>query len=92
MPTQIVLFYSGGAADGNWLCYEAAQTNRRNREGWVYNFCMDNFCIDKNCTINQLVIVYNYELRHNRWRFSSNRAFLAAKTNSLLDERSGVLE
>ena len=57
MPTQIVLFYSGGAAEGNRLCYEAAQTNRGNREGWVYNFCMD-----KNCTINQFV-------GRKKWRF-----------------------
>ena len=62
MPTQIVLFYSGGAADDNRLYYEVAQTNRRNREGWVYNFCMDNFCMDKNCTINQFV-------GRKKWRF-----------------------
>lgn len=37
MPTQIVLFYSGGAADGNRLCDAVAHPNRGNREGWVYN-------------------------------------------------------
>ena len=45
MPTQIVPFYCGGAADGNWLYSEAAQTHRRNREGLGIQFLYRQFLL-----------------------------------------------